>query len=81
MASADPTADPAVLGAIRAPTVVLVGSDTKPIFTASAQYLVEHVQDARVHEIPGVSHAAPLTHPEALAAALTEFFSPAPQPA
>jgi pimeloyl-ACP methyl ester carboxylesterase len=29
-----------------------------------------------VHKIPGVGHAAPLTHPEALAEALTEFFSP-----
>jgi pimeloyl-ACP methyl ester carboxylesterase len=34
-----------------------------------------------VHEIPGVGHAAPLTHPEAIADALTRFFSPAQQPA
>jgi len=34
-----------------------------------------------VHEIPGAGHAAPLTHPEALAEALIEFFAPAQQPA
>jgi pimeloyl-ACP methyl ester carboxylesterase len=77
-----PTADdPAVLGAISAPVTVLLGSDTKPFFTASARHVANHVPNARVHEIPGVGHAAPLTHPEALAEALTEFFSPAQQPA
>ena len=61
--------------------LVLLGSDTKPFFTASARYVADHVPNARVHEIPGAGHAAPLTHPEALAEALTEFFSPAQQPA
>jgi pimeloyl-ACP methyl ester carboxylesterase len=79
MEHGDPAADPAVLGAISAPVVVLLGSDTKPFFTASAQYVVDHVPNARVHEIPGAGHAAPLTHPEALAEALTEFFAPAQQ--
>ena len=73
------TDDPKVLGAISAPVVVLVGSDTKPFFTASAKYVVDHVPNARVQEIPGAGHAAPLTHPEALAEALTEFFAPAQQ--
>jgi pimeloyl-ACP methyl ester carboxylesterase len=81
MESEDPADDSAVLGAISAPVVVLLGSDTKPFFTASAQYVVDHVPNARIHEIPGVGHAAPLTHPEALAEALTEFFTPAQQPA
>ena len=75
------TDDPAVLGAVKAPVAVLLGSDTKPFFTISARYVVDHVANARVHEIPGVGHAAPLTHPEALAEALTEFFAPAQQPA
>ena len=77
----DPTADPAVLGAISAPVLVLLGSDTKPFFTASARHVADHVPNARIHEIPGAGHAAPLTHPEALAEALTEFFAPAQQPA
>jgi pimeloyl-ACP methyl ester carboxylesterase len=74
-------ADPAVLGAISAPVVVLLGSDTKPFFTASARHVVDHVRNGRIHEIPGVGHAAPLTHPEALAEALLELFAPTRQPA
>jgi pimeloyl-ACP methyl ester carboxylesterase len=81
MESEDPTADPAVLGAIQAPVVVLLGSDTKPIFPVSARYVTDHVPNAQAQEIPGAGHAAPLTHPEALAEALTEFFAPAQQPA
>ena len=77
----DPTTDPDVLGAIQVPVVVLYGSDTKPVFTAGARHVADHVPNARVHEIPGAGHAAPLTHPEALAQALTEFFAAAPQPA
>lgn len=81
MEHGDPAADPAVLGAISAPVAVLLGSDTKPFFTASARHVADHVPNARVHEIRGAGHAAPLTHPEALAKALTEFFTPAQQPA
>lgn len=68
--------DPAVLGAISAPVLVLVGSATKPYATAYAAHVVDHVPNARTHEIPGAGHASPLTHPEALAEALTDFFTP-----
>jgi pimeloyl-ACP methyl ester carboxylesterase len=81
MEHGNPAADPAVLGAISAPVLVLLGSDTKPFFTASARYVADHVPNARIQEIPGAGHAAPLTHPEALAEALTEFFAQAQQPA
>jgi pimeloyl-ACP methyl ester carboxylesterase len=80
MGTEDPLADPAMLGAIRAPVVVLLGSDTKPFFTASARYVADHVPNARVHDVPGVGHAAPLTDPDALAEALTEIFASAQQP-
>jgi pimeloyl-ACP methyl ester carboxylesterase len=73
--------DPAVLGAISAPVLLLLGSDTKPIFIASARHMANHVPNARIHEIPGAGHAAPLTHPEALAEVLTEFFASAQKPA
>jgi pimeloyl-ACP methyl ester carboxylesterase len=73
--------DPAVLGAISAPVLVLHGADTKPFLTSSARYVADHVPNARIHAIPGAGHAAPLTHPEALAEALIEFFVPAQQPA
>lgn len=70
--------DPAVLGAIKAPVAVLLGSGTKPFFTISARHVVDHA-NARVHEIPGAAHAAPVTHPEALAGALMEFFASSPE--
>ena len=82
MAYEGPSADdPAVLGAISAPVLVLLGSDTRPFFTASARHMTDHIPNARIHAIPGVGHAAPLTHPEALAEALTEFFAHVQQPA
>ena len=71
--------DPALLGAIKAPVAVLLGSATKPFFTISARHVVDHVPNARVHEIPGVAHAAPVTHPEALAKGLSEFFASSPE--
>ena len=64
--------DPAVLGAITAPVSVLLGSATKSFFTTSARHVVDHVPTARVHEIPGAAHAAPVTHPEALAKGLSD---------
>ena len=73
--------DPAVLGAISAPVLVLLGSDTKPYATAAARHVADHVPNARIHQIPGAGHASPLTHPEALAEALTEFFARAQEPA
>lgn len=76
-----PPEDPAVLGAISAPVLVLLGSDTKPLAAISARHVADHVPNARIQDIPGAGHAAPLTHPEALAEALTEFFSSAQQPA
>lgn len=63
MEHGDPAADPTVLGAISAPVMVLLGSDTKHFFAASAQHVADHVPNARRQEIPGVGHAAPLTHP------------------
>ena len=81
MEQGDPLADPAVLGGISAPVLVLLGSDTKHLFTTSARHVADHAPNARIKEIPGAGHAAPLTHPGALAESLTEFFSPAQQPA
>ncbi|MDP8970753.1 MAG: alpha/beta hydrolase [Actinomycetota bacterium] len=72
--------DPSVLGAISAPVLVLHGSATKPFLATSARHVADHVPNARLQEIPGAGHAAPLTHPEALAEALTEFFTRAQKP-
>lgn len=78
----DPTeGDPAGLGAITAPTLVIVGSNTKPFFTTSARHVIDHAPDAQLQEIRGAGHAAPLTHPEALAETITGFFAPVEKPA
>ena len=71
------TDDAAVLGTISVPVLVLHGSDTKPWWTRGARYVADHVPNATLQEIPGAGLASPLTHPEALAEALTGFFSPA----
>ena len=74
--------DPAVLGAISTPVLVLLGSETSsPFLTASARHVADHAPNARLRQIPGAGHAAPLTHPEALADALTGFLASALQPA
>lgn len=79
-AEAPPGGPEAPLRTISAPVMVLVGSETKPFFFPMAQFVVDHVPNARIQEIPGAGHAAPLTHPEALADALAEFFSRTGQP-
>jgi pimeloyl-ACP methyl ester carboxylesterase len=73
--------DPAVLGTIQAPVLVLHGSDTKTLMIRSVRHVADHVPNATVHQLPGAGHAGNLTHPERLAEALTGFFSPAQQPA
>ena len=65
-----------MLGAISAPVLMLRGSDAKPFMTRSVQHVTDHVPNARIQEIPGAGACAPLTRPEPLANALTEFFSP-----
>lgn len=73
--------DPSVMGAISAEVLVLCGSDTKPFLRAGASYVASHVPRAALREMPGVGHAAPLTHPEVVAEALGDFFSSALGPA
>jgi pimeloyl-ACP methyl ester carboxylesterase len=70
-------ADPEILARISSPLLVLHGPATRPFFTAAARHVADVVPDARIQEISGAGHAAPLTHPETLAEALTTFFSQA----
>ena len=73
--------DPAVLGAISAPVLVLHGSETKPFINRNTRQVAEHVPNPTLRELPGAGHAASLTHPAEFSAALAEFFAPAQQPA
>ena len=61
--------------------LVLRGSETRPFFTTCARHVVDDVPNERIQDIPGAAHAAPLTHPDALAQALARFFTSAEQPA
>jgi pimeloyl-ACP methyl ester carboxylesterase len=71
-ASHDPQTDQgSVFAAISVPVLALKGSDTRPFFADSVRYVADHAPDARVQEITGAAHAAPVTHPAAFAAALT----------
>ncbi len=74
-------ADPALLDRISTPMLVLHGPDTRRFLTAAVRYVVGHVPNAPAHEIPDAGRAAPVTHPEAIGENLTEFSSPAQQPA
>ena len=74
-----PTADdPAILGAISAPVLVMRGQWAKPFWVRGAQHVADHVLHAGTQVIPAAGHAGPLTHPEAVAEALAGFFSPSP---
>ena len=70
--------DPAVLGAISVPVVVLHGRTPSPSCRHRAVCGRPRPQRT-VRKIPGAGHAAPLTRPEALAEALTEFFASSPE--
>jgi hypothetical protein len=59
----------------------LHGAGTRPFLTLSAQYVADQVPNARVHEIPGVGHAAPRLIPRRSPRQPTAFLAPAPLPA
>lgn len=71
-----PTADdPAVLGTITVPVLVLRGEAGKPFWVRGAEYVADQVPNGRLRVIPAAGHAGPITHPEAAAAALAAFFT------
>ena len=51
--------DPAVLGAISAPVLVLHGADTTPFLTASARYVADGVPNARARDPRRRAHRPP----------------------
>jgi pimeloyl-ACP methyl ester carboxylesterase len=56
----------AVLGAIRAPTTVVVGEDDRLVPPAAARALAERIDGAELVEVPKAGHLLPLTAPLAL---------------
>lgn len=74
---------PAALAQVTAPTLFLVGTETllETVFHGGAHQLADLVAGARVREVPGVGHFAPVVSPGVVADELTHFFRTALQPA
>jgi pimeloyl-ACP methyl ester carboxylesterase len=75
--------DPEALARITAPVLLLLGRQTRlgTFFTDSVRFMAQHVADAKVWELPGVGHFAPVLAPESVAEELITFFESARQPA
>ena len=72
--------DPAVLGQITAPVLLLHGERTGPFAADSLRHLDSHLPDTEIREIPGAAHFGPLLTPEAVATELIRFFTAAHAP-
>jgi pimeloyl-ACP methyl ester carboxylesterase len=68
-------ADPARLATIQAPTLLTFGPNTTmQWFLDSVRHAEAHIPDARVHELPGAAHFAPVLEPDRVAGELVPFF-------
>jgi pimeloyl-ACP methyl ester carboxylesterase len=74
--------DPAMLGRITAPVLVLRSEEGAlgTFFADSAQHIAEHVADAHVRVLPDVGHYAPVVAPQPVAKELISFFESIRQP-
>lgn len=75
--------DPQALARITVPVLVLMGQQTRlrPFFSATAEFIAQHVTDSQVWELPGAGHFAPVLAPESVADELITFFESVRQPA
>jgi pimeloyl-ACP methyl ester carboxylesterase len=60
------------LGAIRVPTLVIVGDQDQP-FVAPSEYMAKKIEGARLEVIRGAGHSSNLDQPEAFNSVLREF--------
>jgi pimeloyl-ACP methyl ester carboxylesterase len=63
------------LGAIRTPTLVVVGEHDKPDFRAIAEQLAREIPGARLEVIEGAGHLPPLERPDETAALVRSFIA------
>ncbi len=68
----------ATLGAIRVPTLVLVGEEDVLTPPSEAEAMAAAIPDARLERIPGAGHLANLENPQAVNAALGSFLAALP---
>lgn len=64
-----------LLAQVRAPVLLLQGTQTAPWFVDSVRYMTRNLADAQVVEIPGAGHMGPALAPKEVAEALTHFFT------
>ncbi len=62
--------DPSRLGSIRVPTTILTGDASQPLYRPIAAALVGKIPGARLVGLPALAHAASITDPAPLAAAV-----------
>ena len=66
---------PGALDRVRAPTLVLVGTETSPALMRSTLRAVAAIPGARAHVLGGHGHLAHMTHPGLIASIITQFVS------
>lgn len=64
------------LGAITAPTLVVVGSEDPATPVAKAEAIAEAVRDSRLDVLTGVGHVSTLEDPERVTALMRDFLAP-----
>jgi pimeloyl-ACP methyl ester carboxylesterase len=76
--------DPSVLEQIKAPVLILQGSQahaTWPWFTESVRHIAKHVANPQVREVAGAGHMGAWVEPEPITDELIRFFETALEPA
>jgi pimeloyl-ACP methyl ester carboxylesterase len=58
------------LGAIAAPTTIVIGTEDRIVYPSSARQLATQIPGAELVEIPGAHHLLPFQHPRRLAAVI-----------
>ncbi len=62
------------LGAIAAPTIVMYGEHDTVVGATEAEFIAQHIQQGAARKIAGAAHLAPVERPEAVTAAIIEYF-------
>jgi pimeloyl-ACP methyl ester carboxylesterase len=65
--------EPDGLPRIEAPTEIVTGGASQPLYVAIAEALVRRIPGAVRGTIPGADHMAPVTRPDIIAAAVETF--------
>ena len=63
------------IGAITAPTLVIVGSDDVATPVAKAKVIVDGIKDSKLEILGGVGHVSTLEDPARINALMTEFLA------